>query len=62
MKLITKQAAIALVGEAEVRRIVEWRDTSLLPSGAKLFTRKQGCVTRFGVYGYAHDKSDMKGI
>jgi hypothetical protein len=60
MKFITKTQAVRLVGEDEVKRIVNDNDTSLLmPSGAKLFTAKKGCIRRFGVYGYAHDGSDV---
>lgn len=59
-RFISKAQAVKLAGADEVARIIAQNDTSLLmPSGAKLFTKKSGCVRRFGVYGYAHDGSDV---
>ena len=60
---ITKEQAIKLVGVDEVERVVSQRDTSLLlPSGCKLFAKTRGCVTRFGIYGYAHDGKDVQQV
>lgn len=59
-QLITKKQAVALVGQEEVQRVVRQNDTSLLKTGAKLFIKKQGCVWRFGVYGYTPDGRDVR--
>ena len=63
--LIRKSDAVVITGlsveelDREVRSSGVGNAFRLLPTGAKLFTRKVGAVVRFGIYGYSPDGSDV---